>query len=68
MSSRLAWKHGPIKISSLGVGVAKIPYEIKDRDRDSPLDVGPFGEVLLKLGEIDWHFRRREMKMDEGEM
>jgi len=47
--------------------VAKIFYKRKDRDQDSPLNVGPLGEVFLKLGEINWHFRRREMKMDEGD-
>jgi hypothetical protein len=66
VSSRLAWKHGPMKISSRDV--AKILYRKRQsRNRDSPLDVRPLGEVLLKLGEIDWHFRPRGMKMDEGD-
>jgi len=57
-----------MKISSLEAGVAKVPYGRRDRDRDPPLNVRPLGEVLLKLGEIDWHFRRREMKVDGGDM
>lgn len=56
VSSRLAWKHGPIKISSLEVEVAKVLYK-KDRNSDSPLDVGSLREMLLELSEIDWHFR-----------
>ena len=67
MSSRLAWKHGPIKFSSLKAEIAKILYKRKDGDQDSPLNVGPPGEVLFKLGEINWHFGRGEMKMDEGD-
>lgn len=57
-----------MKISSLEAEVAKILHERRDKDRDPPLNVGPLGEVLLKFGEIDWHFGRREMKMDGGDM
>ena len=46
-----------MKISSPEVDIAKM-----ERNRDSPLNVGPLGEVLLKFGEIDWHFRLGWMK------
>ena len=60
VSSRLSWKHGPKKISSPEADIAKmLRRKRKGWNRDSPLDVGPLGEVLLKFGEIDWHFRLR---------
>jgi len=66
VSSRLAWKHGPIKISSLEAEVAKILYKRRgDGDRGSPLNIGPLGEVLLKLGEFDWHFGQGGERLDE---
>lgn len=66
VSSRLAWKHGPMKFSSLGSKITKMFYENeKAKNRDSPLNIRPLGEVLFKLGEIDWHVGRNESRIDE---
>ena len=60
VSSRLAWKHGPIKIHLSRRRLEKYAKGKNDTDQDLPLDVGPLGEVLLKLREINWHFRQTD--------
>jgi hypothetical protein len=58
VSSRLAWKHGPMKKYHLSRRASQKYSTEREEDgnRDSPLDIGPLGEVFLKLGKIYWHF------------